>query len=224
MNSTDATPYPVNDRLLGAFSFDPTICQLLHLAGVPVWLIHAREAIRPAMNIYNIVQPTLPFDIKYADWNDGADTVAEPFVNLHYGCSGPDRHTSARCFGSAYHDAFSHLRSNNSPPVPSASVMPKVMSGVSGGRKEAEKKKKLFHPCKPKPLLSTLLLMTTQTRLSTGKESPHKSRKLLVSRVVVVLTFQMLYLSGKRPSELSTPTLDVSTPSSFCLAMPSLTH
>lgn len=179
MNSTNTIPNPVNDRLLGAFTFDPTICQILHLAGVPVWLIRPREAIRPTTNIYNIVQPTPPFSIEVADWNDGKDTVAEPFVNLHYGCSGPDRHISARSFGSAYHDAFSHLRSNNSPPIPDVDVIPKQQLGSSGGRRGAEKitkqksgtsggrkgvkkvTKQSFHvPCKPQTILSMHLLMS----------------------------------------------------------------
>ncbi|KIK12643.1 hypothetical protein PISMIDRAFT_51164, partial [Pisolithus microcarpus 441] len=48
---------------VGCFTNNTQICEVLYLAGVPLWLVHREEFISPTMNVVWLVCLTFPNNI-----------------------------------------------------------------------------------------------------------------------------------------------------------------
>jgi hypothetical protein len=87
-SGVNAEPFPVDEKLIGAWTTEACVAQKLFLAGVPVWLFRAEKFIPQDMTVVNapISISCLP-DIVTEDWVDGAGNI-DRFPSIYRGESG----------------------------------------------------------------------------------------------------------------------------------------
>ncbi|KAI6027282.1 hypothetical protein BKA83DRAFT_4025291, partial [Pisolithus microcarpus] len=51
LTNVPSMPVHTNPNWVGCFTNNTQICEVLYLAGVPLWLVHREEFISPTMNV-----------------------------------------------------------------------------------------------------------------------------------------------------------------------------
>ena len=78
--SPPSKPVSTNPTWMGCFMKDTQICEVLYLAGVPVWLVRDEQFIPQTMNIIHPVQLTCPDNIVRAMYSENGAVKSFPVI------------------------------------------------------------------------------------------------------------------------------------------------
>ncbi|KIK13607.1 hypothetical protein PISMIDRAFT_32652, partial [Pisolithus microcarpus 441] len=131
LTNVPSTPVHANPNWMGCFTNNTQICEVLHLAGVPVWLVHREEFISPTMNIVQLVRLTFPDNIVKVTYTENG--VAKPFPAVYCGPCGALRH---------FHICHSYHGNLTETPTPTTAGSSSSHPSSSGGKQLSQKQTK----------------------------------------------------------------------------------